>query len=266
MENFKDKIVWITGASSGIGEGLVMAFAKAGAKVVLSARRREELEKVQQNAQLNDSNSLILPLDVSHTDSLTAKTQEVLQKFGRIDILVNNAGITQRAAFKDLSFEVVRQIMEINFFGNIALTKAVLPHLLAQKSGSIVVISSVVGKFGTPLRTLYAASKHALHGFYDALRAETWTDNLHVMLVCPGYVKTNISLNAVMADGSKQNKMDSGQDKGMSPLDCAEQILSGIRHSKAEIYPAGFKELMAVYLKRFFPAVLRRMVRKVNVT
>jgi short-subunit dehydrogenase len=262
----KEKVVWITGASSGIGEALALQFAKEGANLVLSARRIAELERVKQATGLADEKILLLPFDVQETEKAAEKAQMVIQYFGHIDVLVNNAGVTQRAYFKDMTMETIRRMMEINFFGNIALTKAVLPYFLVQKSGSIVVISSVTGKFGTPLRTLYAASKHALHGFYDALRAENWKDNLHILLVCPGYIQTQISFNALTANGEKHNQLDEGQKKGMLASVCAAKISKALAAKKNEIYPAGFKELLAVYLKRFFPALLNRLVRKANVT
>lgn len=260
------KVIWITGSSSGIGEALALQFAKEGAKLVLSARRKEELERVKQLTQLPEEDVLVLPLDVSELQEAEKYVQTVIEKFGQIDVLVNNAGVTQRSAFVDMDMTVVRKIMEINFFGNIALTKVVLPHMLARKTGSIVVISSVVGKFGTPLRTMYSASKHALHGFYDALRAENWQNNLHVLLVCPGYIQTQISVNALTAKGEKYNQMDKGQLAGIPADVCAKRISVAIQNKENEIYPAGFKELMAVYMKRFFPAWLAKKVRKANVT
>jgi short-subunit dehydrogenase len=265
MNSLKGKTIWITGASSGIGEALVYVLAKEGANIILSARREDELKKVQQNANLTSQNALILPLDVEQIDSFPEKYALVKQKFGRLDILINNAGISQRAYFKDTDLAVCRKIMDINFFGTIALTKCVLEDFIAQKSGMFVTITSVTGKYGTPLRTIYAASKHALHGFFDALRAEHWKENIKVLLVAPGYVKTNLSYNAVLGDGSKQNKLDEGQKNGLTPENCAKQILRAILSEKREIYPGGFKEVAGVWLKRFFPAIFAKVVRNVNV-
>jgi short-subunit dehydrogenase len=198
-------------------------------------------------------------------DHFEVLAQQVAAKFGRIDILVNNGGISQRSYFKDTQFSVLRQIMETNFMGNVALTRAVLPHLIEQGGGSIAVVSSVTGKFGTPLRTFYAASKHALHGFYDALRAEMHEQNIHILMVCPGYIKTNLSYNALLGDGSPQNRLDPGQASGISAHDCALAIMKGLKGKKREVYPAGAKELLGVFLSRFFPGILAKMVRKVNV-
>ncbi|MBT30907.1 MAG: short chain dehydrogenase [Thalassobius sp.] len=266
MKNFQDKVVWITGASSGIGEALVKDMAKRGAKIVLSARREEALIKVRDESGLNEENSLILPLDLEHDESLPTTAAKVIDKFGRLDVLINNGGVSQRSKFLDTKPEVFRKIMEINFMGTVALTRAALPYLVKQPESQIVAVSSVVGKYGTPVRTVYSASKHAVNGFFDALRAELWQQNVKVLIVCPGYIKTNISFNALTADGSPQQKMDKGQSKGLSPENCAAQIISAIRQGKREIYPADKKELMGVYLKRFLPGVFSKIVRKVNVT
>src|ERR1041385_5133588 len=170
---FTDKVIWITGASSGIGEALAGAFANEGSKLILSARRAEELERVKKKLNLRDDRCLILPLDLADTSEINSLTKKVLEKFSRIDILVNNGGISQRALAKDSPLEIDRKIMEVNFFGQVAITKSVLPYMLKQRSGQIVVVSSISGKFGFWLRTAYASSKHALHGFFESLRLET---------------------------------------------------------------------------------------------
>src|ERR1700734_3733840 len=165
MRNFAGKVVWVTGASAGIGEALVKAFAKEGAKIILTARGEEELKRVQKEAGLNDTNSMVLPLDLSQIESIQAGVEKAKQKFPDIDILVCNAGVSQRSLIKDTKLEVDRKIMELNYFSNVALAKAVLPGMIARKQGRFVVISSVMGKMSVPLRSSYAASKHALHGF-----------------------------------------------------------------------------------------------------
>jgi len=266
MKNFKDKVVWITGASSGIGESLAKLFSVEGAKLVLSSRRREALEKVQKDIGLDAKNCLIVPLDLEENSmGYEKEVQQVLNHFGRLDILINNGGISQRSLFMDTQEDVFRRIMEINFMGAVTLTRSALPALTKQESSQLVAISSVVGKYGTPVRTVYSASKHALNGFYDALRAELWEKNVRVLIVCPGYIKTNISFNALTADGSPQNRMDPGQASGLSSLDCAKQIMIGIKKGKREIYPAGLKELFGLYMKRFFPGLFSILVRKINV-
>ena len=167
---FSGQVVWITGASSGIGEALAAAFAQGGAKLVLSARRPNELERVA--AKCGSAEVLVLPMDLAKSDGFDALAQTVLARFGRIDLVVHNGGISQRSWVKDTQMEVHRRIMEVNYFGAVALTRAVLPSMLAARRGQFVVISSVMGKVGTPLRSAYGASKHALHGFFDCLRAE----------------------------------------------------------------------------------------------
>ncbi len=261
MSIFQDKVVWITGASSGIGEALAKSFSASGAKLVLSARRTTELERVKKIVQLPEERVLILPLDLSDASSIDALTQQVLNTFGRIDILVNNGGISQRSLTKDTPLEIDRKIMEVNFFGTIALTKSVLPHFIKQQSGQIIVISSISGKFGFYFRSAYAASKHALHGFFESLRMEVDKDNIKVLLVCPGKIRTNISMNAITATGDKHNKMDTSTDQGLSAEACAEKILSGVIKGKEELFIGG-KELRAVWIKRLFPKLFSKLIKK----
>jgi short-subunit dehydrogenase len=260
MKRFENKVVWITGASSGIGEAVAYQFAKEGAKLILSARRESELLKVKQNTQLPDNQVFILPIDIEKVEEIPVQTQKAIAAFGQIDVLVNNAGISQRGAVNDTDLEVYQRIMNLNFFGVIALTKAILPHFLERKTGHFAVTSSVTGKIGTPMRSGYAASKHALHGFFDSLRSEVFKDNIKVTLICPGYIRTNISYNALNADGSKHDRMDGNQEAGMSPEECARRIVNGIYNQKEEIYMGG-KEVLGVYIKRFFPKLLSRIMR-----
>ncbi|MEN7546468.1 SDR family oxidoreductase [Rapidithrix thailandica] len=264
--DLKDKVIWITGASSGIGEALAYQLAKEGCRLVLSSRNKDTLEKVRQYSGIAEERGMVLPLDLAASENFPELAWQVIKRFGRIDVLVNNGGVSQRAFFRETEMEVARRIMEINFFGNIALTKAVLPFMVKQKGGSIVAVTSVVGKYGTPKRSIYSASKHALHGFYDALRAEHWNDHLHVLLVGPGYIKTSLSYNALKGDGSEQGTLDTGQKNGMSPEECARKMIHALKKKKREIYPGGLKERAGVYLKRFLPGLFSKIVRKVNVT
>src|SRR5215510_13774252 len=259
---FKDRVIWITGASSGIGEALIYAFNKEGARLILSGRREAELERVKGNCEGSREKLFILPLDLNHFDSCAEKVRLAENEFGRIDILINNGGIGQRSSVKDTIFEVERAIMNTNFFGTVALTKAVLPGMLARKSGHIVVISSLMGYLDTPLRSAYAASKHALHGYFDSLRAEVWQENIKVTIICPGFIKTNISLNALAADGGKHARMDNTQASGMAADVCAAKTLNAIARGKNEVMIGG-KEVVAVYIKRFLPSLYSRVVRRV---
>jgi dehydrogenase/reductase SDR family member 7B len=263
---FQHKRIWITGASSGIGEALALAFAEQGAHLILSARNEKELNRVAAQCMAAGAvSALVQPLDLAQADSLAGHVQTVLRQTGKIDVLVNNGGISQRSKALETSIEVDRRLMEVNYFGTVALTRAVLPSMLTHQLGHIVTITSLMGVFGAPLRSSYAASKHALHGFFDSLRAELGHTPLKVTLVCPGFVRTNISVNALTGDGSQQGTMDDATDKGLEPAVLARKILHAIEHGQEEAYFGG-REVMGVYLKRFFPRLLSRMVRNAKVT
>lgn len=265
MTKIKDKVVWITGASSGIGEALTYELANKGARLILSSRNKDKLEEVKgQCKDTSSENIQILPLDLSKPDTLKVSAEAALQFYGHIDILINSGGVSQRSLAKDTVVDVDRKVMETNFFGAIALTKYLLPSMIERKSGHFVAISSLTGKFGTPFRTGYAASKHALHGFYDSLRAELWKDNILCTIVCPGFIKTQISVNALTKDGSKLNQMDDAQANGMPAEVCAQKIIRGIESNKNELLIGG-KETLGVYIKRFFPGMFSRIIRKTKV-
>lgn len=260
---FNDQVVWITGASSGIGEALAYAFSREGAKLILSGRREAELERVKNHCAGSPENIAVLPLDLTAFDTLSEKTKQAEARFGRVDVLINNGGISQRSLVAETSFEVDLAVMNTNYFGSIALTKAALPAMLARRAGHIVVISSLMGYLDTPLRSAYAASKHALHGYFDCLRAEIWQQNVKVTLVCPGYVSTNVSLNALTGDGSKYAKMDAAQAKGISADECAAKTLNAIARGKEEVVIGGM-EVLAVYAKRLLPSLYSKVIRKIK--
>lgn len=262
MQSFQNKVVWITGASSGIGEAIALAFAKEGAKLVLTSRREEELNRVKTSTGLPDSSVLIIPMDVTDFEKAQPAVDLIISTFGSIDIMVHNAGVSQRSYIKDTDLDVYRKIMDVDFYSTVAITKAVLPYMIKQKSGHFIVISSVAGKIGTIMRSGYNAAKHALHGFYDSLRAEGYNDNIKVTTICPGYIRTNISVNALNESGGKFGKMDSNQANGIPADECARRILNAVKKDKKEIYVGGFKEVAAIYLKRFLPDVLFDQVRK----
>lgn len=263
MQKFKDKTVWITGASSGIGEALAHAFANAGSNLVLSARRAEELERVKNELPVAAESVMVLPLDLEQPNNFPALVAAVQSRFIHIDIVIHNGGISQRALVQDTLLAVDQKLMAVNYFGAVALTKAVLPVMLQQQYGHFVVISSLVGKFGTPKRSAYAASKHALHGFFDSLRAEVWRQNIQVTLVCPGYIRTKISINALDATGGKHNRMDRNQERGMAPEHCAALILKAVAAGKQEVIIGG-KEKLGVYFKRFVPGLFARIIRNMK--
>lgn len=262
---YQDKVIWITGASSGIGEELAYALNSKGARLILSARRVEELERVKSNCTGDPENIAVLPLDLAATETIETKTEEAEKLFGQIDILFNNGGVSQRATALDATMESVRKLMEINFFGTIALTKAVLPGMMERGHGHIVVTSSVMGKIGTKYRSAYAASKHALHGWFDCLRQELYKSDITVTLVCPGFVKTDISKNALTDDGSSLGKMGEAHKNAMSPTQFVGRLLPKVSQGKEEIYIGG-KEILTVYLKRFTPRLLNKILAKSKVT
>jgi short-subunit dehydrogenase len=259
---FNQKVVWITGASSGIGEALALELAQAGASLVLSARRVDELERVKHSTQLPPERVMVLPLDVTQFELAPEKAAAIVARFGRIDMMVHNAGVSQRSFVRETPLDVYQRIMDVDFFSTVALTKAVLPYMTSQKSGQFIVISSVAGKVGTPMRSGYNAAKHALHGFYDSLRAEVFEDNIRVTVVCPGYIKTNVSVNALDSQGQKYGQMDVNQEKGMPADECARKILHAALHDRKEVFIGGFTELAAVYLRRLWPSLLFKMVRR----
>jgi short-subunit dehydrogenase len=263
--DIKNKIIWITGASSGIGKSLAIQLSQQNTKLILSSRNEFSLNEVKKICK-HSENIEILPLDLENYSNFNTKVEEAIAFFGRVDILVNNGGISQRSLAKDTDISVDKRLMDINYLGTVALTKAVLPHFIKNQSGQFVVTTSIVGKIGTPLRSTYAATKHALHGFFDSLRAEIHQYNISVTLICPGFVTTNVSKNALTGDGSPQNKMDSATANGIDPDRFAKLMIKAIKKQKEEVYIAGAKEKLGVYAKRFYPKLLSKMIRKLSVT
>ena len=257
--NLAGKVIWLTGASSGIGEALAYELATRGALLVLSARREEVLETVRSRCANSDQH-FVLPLDMLQPDSFTAAVESVHKRFGRIDVLIHCAGISQRGKATDTEGRVDRHLMEVNYLGPVALTKQVLPYMLNRGGGQIVVISSLLGKFAMPKRAAYSASKHALHGFFDALRAEVETQGISITMVCPGFVRTNASFNALEGDGTPHNKMDSQIANGLSPNECARWIIRAIERRRREVYICR-KEIFGLYLSRFAPGLFSRFTR-----
>ncbi len=260
MASFENKVVWITGASSGIGEALAYTFAKAGAKLILSARREEELKRVAAACNISSDRILILPFDVSKYEEAETKAKEVLNHFGQVDILVNNAGLSHWSKIKDMGMDVLKKIIDTNFLGGAALTKAVLPSMLEKKKGQIVVISSILGKIVTGKQAAYNASKHALHGFFDTLRAEYGNDGIKVLIVCPGFVNTNVAKNSLDRNGNPIGRNNKMIEAGLDPIYVSEQILSAIQSGKEEIVLAGSKEKFGVLMKRFAPGLFSKFI------
>ncbi|PTQ89223.1 SDR family oxidoreductase [Agitococcus lubricus] len=261
---FHRRVVWITGASSGIGEALAYEFAQQGARLVLSARRADALERVRANCQRPEQH-YVLAMDMKDIDRFPDLVKAVEQAMGTIDLLINNAGVSQRSLVKDTCLAVDRELMEVDYFGPVALTKAVLPLMLARKRGRLVAVSSIAGLVATPMRSTYAAAKHALRAFYDALRAEVYDHGVYVSVIYPGFVKTNISIAALVGDGSTQNKMDDAQNAAMSPQTFAQLAVAALARGEEHIVIGGLKEKLAVYIDRASPELRQWLMRKVKV-
>ncbi len=260
---FKDKVIWITGAASGIGEALAYRAAANGARLILSDVNETGLEAVAANCRAGGTETFPLPLDLSSRESLEKAIPAGLEKYGRVDVLINNGGISQRALTWETSLEVDYRIMNINYFGAVILTKAVLPVMLKQGSGHIAVTSSINGKFGFPMRSAYSASKHAVLGFFETLGIELAGKNIFVTVAMPGRVRTNISLHSLSADGKPHGKMDPGLASGIPAEVCARKYLDAIHKQKREIL-IGRKEVLLVPIRRFFPRVFFFLARKLN--
>jgi dehydrogenase/reductase SDR family protein 7B len=258
--SFENKVVWITGASSGIGEALTYAFARKGAKLILSSRNKKALENVKNNCAETRNEIHLLPLDLSKLKTLNKKAKKAFSIFGRIDVMVHNAGLALRDLVVNTDIQIDKKIMDINYFAAVVLTKAVLPSMLKRESGHFLVISSVSGKYGVPKLSAYSASKHALHGFFDSLRAEVAQDNIKITMVVPGFVRTNITVNALKGDGTRYGKHMQVQEKGLDPSTVATKILEKAGKNKEEVL-IGRLELLAVYCKRFFPVLFSKIIR-----
>jgi len=264
MNKFNNKVIWITGSSSGIGEATAYEFAKTGAKLILTALEADILENVKiKSLQLGASAVEILPFDLSCLNELDDLANNALSQFGRIDLLYNNAGISQRGNTIDTSMEVIRKIMDVNYFAPVILTKALLPKMVEQGGGQLVVTTSIAGKFGFPLRCAYSSSKHALYGFFETVQSEYFNQNIRVTIVCPGRVQTRISFYALKKDGSQHGKIDKGQAGGVTAEYAAKKIVKAIKKGKREVL-IGKKELLMVYIKRFLPCLAAKIVRKIE--
>lgn len=262
-DTFQGKVVWITGASGGIGAALARHLAARGARLVLSARRAEALEKVKADcvsAGLEAESVLVLPLDVVATNTMPAAVESVLAHFGHIDLLVNNAGISQRSLCLETELDVYRQLFEVDVIGQIALTKQVLPHMVARGSGHVAVTASVAGKLGVPLRTGYCAAKHAVMGFFDALRSEVAHLGVRVTTIVPGFIRTDIARNALTGTGAPTGAADEDIDAGMDVDACAAAILQGFALGTEEIDVGEGAEMDFLALKRRDPVGAFRLM------
>jgi len=265
-KKFEGKVAWITGASSGIGEALARRLSGMGARLILSSNEPGELERVRRACGVTDDNGMVLELDLTQAENMPPLATRVLERFGHVDYLFNNGGISQRSLAWETSLEVDRRVMEIDYFGHIGLTKALLPSMIERGSGHIVVTTSVSGIFGVPMRSAYCAAKHALHGFFDALRAEVWDSGIRVTLICPSAVQTSISERAVTGDGSAWGQMDKLIASGITPEACAEQTLEAVARGKEQVILGRDKGALGARLYRIFPGFVSRRVRGADVT
>ncbi len=256
---------WITGASSGIGKALAHELSRLGHQLILSARNIEKLKNVQASLTYPDRVK-ILPFDLADTNSSKKVCDMAISLFGQVDVLILNAGLSQRSLVHETDLDVYRHLMDVNYFGNVALTQAILPKFVEKNHGHFVVISSLVGKFGTPYRSGYSASKHALHGFYDSLRAELMMQkkNIDVTIICPGFVSTDISFNALGANGAATHVYDEANANGITPKEFAHKAIKVIESKAYEDYIGG-REVLGVKLKRFFPNLFVKKIAQTKV-
>jgi short-subunit dehydrogenase len=260
---YEHKIIWITGASSGIGAALVLQLAQFKLKLIISARREAELNKLKEQCSSMPAEIVVLPFDLSNIATFESVVEQALQQFGKIDLLFNNGGVSQRSLAKETPLLVDRKMMEINFFANIQLSKLLLPSMLKQHYGHFVVTSSISGKFGFYERSAYAASKHALHGFYESLYLENKDQGIRITMLCPGSIKTNIALFALNKEGLPASAADARLDNGMEASACAQKIISAVAKEKKEVL-IGKSELIPAYLKRFLPALFWQLMYKLK--
>lgn len=262
---FRDKLCWITGASSGIGKEIALLLAKEGAKLIISGSNSTLLNEVSAECFKYTGFCKVIPFDLSKPEEVEKTANEVVNEFGPIYFLVNNGGITQRSLAIESSIAIDRRIMEIDFFSHVAITKIVIPGMIKAREGFIAVTSSIAGKFGFHQRSAYCAAKHALQGFFETLRIELEPYNVFVTVVYPGFINTPISVRALGSDGKPHGVMDPGQLRGMPAYKCAKIFLGAIKRKKPEKLIGG-KELIMVYLKRFWPWLFFKLIRKIKPT
>jgi dehydrogenase/reductase SDR family member 7B len=262
---FSDKVIWITGASSGIGEALVYEFASRGARIIASSNDPDGLQRMKSNCTGHEMMVTCVPFDLADMTGIDTIVKEQADVQGSIDYLLNMGGISQRARIDETPLWLDRKIFEINYFGTIALTKAILPYMLRQKSGHLLATSSISGRFGFPLRSAYSASKQALHGFFETLYLENKSSNIRTSVIIPGRVNTAISYHALTSEGKEHGKLDEGQAKGVSPRQAALAIIRGIEKNRREIL-VGSSELMLLHIRRYLPWLFFRIADKIKST
>ncbi|XP_077865721.1 dehydrogenase/reductase SDR family member 7-like [Saccoglossus kowalevskii] len=265
-EDFRNQVIWVTGASSGIGEELAYQLAKTGCKLVLSARRKNELQRVKdeilKKGGIHQDDVMVLPLDIAECDTHKDATEKVISQFKQIDILVNNAGRSQRSLAMEASFEVDKAIFDINILGTISLTKSVLPYMVSRKSGHVVVTSSLAGIVPAPLQTAYSAAKHAVQGYFNSLRLELASDNITLTTILPGPVVSKVVENALTTSLDKgliSGNMEAAMQypNRMSTVRCAELMVIAIAYQLHEVWIAKNPILLTAYMAQYMPTTCR---------
>jgi dehydrogenase/reductase SDR family protein 7B len=266
MGRFDDRVIWITGASSGIGAALAGAFAAEGARLVLSARREDTLVQLAQRLNLPAHRVMVLALDLEQPERHADAAAAVLARMGRIDVMVHNAGVSQRSRLANTELSVIRRLIDVNYFGTVSLTQHILPVFKQQGGGQFVIISSMMGLYSAPLRGGYSAAKHALHGYFEALRAEEHDAGIRVTMICPGFVQTDVSVNALTGDGTPQGTMDQATAAGLSPEYVARRVVSATARQKLQVALGGWRELLGWWLARYAPRLHALAIRKIKST
>jgi len=252
------KNVIITGASSGIGKALVYEYYKRGYQITMAARNREAMEEIAKDLDPGQKDIFLIKTDVTSEADCKNLIEKSVARFGKIDILINNAGISMRALFNDLHLDVMRKVMDVNFWGTVYCTKFAMPHLLATK-GSLVGVISIAGYLGLPARSAYSVSKYAVRGFLDTLRVENLKTGLHVMSAAPGFTTSNIRMTALMADGSLQGETPRDESNMMSSEEVAFLIAKAVDKRKAELILTFVEGKLSVFLKKFFPRLIEKL-------
>ena len=260
--NYKDMTVWITGASSGIGAELARQFAMEGARVIISSHEAEELEGVRKQLEPVSLEVHSLVFNLGNPEEVQGAAEKVLKEFGRVDVLMNNGGISTRAEAVETPLELDRRIMEIDYFSGVILTKALLPKMIENGYGHIGVTSSISGKFGFPLRSAYAAAKHALFGFYKSVWAENHKKGIRITIFSPGRVQTNISFHALEKDGKEYGKMSPGQAKGITPRKCASRMIRAMKRNRKDVL-IGSTELVMVWIHKYCKFIYYRLINRI---
>lgn len=264
--DYTNKTVWITGASSGIGEALARGFFQRGATLFLTSRSADKLKSISDGFEsVRKGSCYVVPCDVTKSEDIDRAVETIRTHVQRLDVLVNNAGVSQRSLALETSQEVERQLFEVNYFSAVAIAHAVVPWMISQGGGHLAVVSSMAGKFGFRMRSTYCASKHALHGYFETLRAETSRNRIHITLIVPGRIRTGISVHAVTADGTPHGKLDRGQEKGIAVEKCADIIIRAIANRRKEVF-IGRMELVLLAIKRLFPPLYYYIVNRASPT